>query len=285
MTTSSSESIRLPVLWWWLTCLTALMAAAASIVGLLAGGAIYDAETVLLSDAVTAQDIVTLLVVVPLLAFLLRQARRGSLAAFLCLPGVLAFTSYNYVIYTFSIHFGPLFLVWVAALGLSTFALIGGLATADMEAIKRRFADRTMTGTAVLLIAVAALFALLWLGEIVPDLLAGDPSRSANDWKTPTNPVHVLDLAFFLPAVIMSGLLLRLRRPLGYTTAAGQLAWLALTCLPILVTPLVANGRGHTPGWAVMITIGVLLLAILTVLGRLLQRLAVNSNMGSHETP
>jgi hypothetical protein len=55
------------------------------------------------------------------------------------------------------------------------------------------------------LIAVAGLFASLWLGEIVPDLVAGGASRSASTWQVSTNPVHVLDLAFFLPAVAISG--------------------------------------------------------------------------------
>jgi hypothetical protein len=274
--TAVDSAVRLPVLWWWLACLTALLAAAASGVGLLAADRIYDRETVVLSDAATAQDIVTLLVVAPLLALLALGVRRGSLAAFLCLPGILAFTTYNYVIYAFSIHFGPLFLVWVALLGLSIFTLVGGLATANMSAIKDWFAGRAMTGTARFLIAVAALFALLWLSEIVPDLFAGNPSRSATHWKVPTNPVHVLDLAFFLAAVIMSGLLLRRQHPLGYATTAGQLVWLALTCLPILVTPLVANARGHNLSWAVMIPIGTFLVATLAVLGGLLQHIAVN---------
>src|SRR3954453_3766881 len=48
----------------------------------------------------------TLLVLVALMA------RRGSLTALLCLLGILAFMTYNYVIFGFSIHFGPLFLVW-----------------------------------------------------------------------------------------------------------------------------------------------------------------------------
>lgn len=136
------------------------------------------------------------------------------------MPGV---HRYNYLIYAFSIHFGSLFLVWVAVLGLSTFDLVGALGTADMSLIKRRFAGQTMPGTAWFLIVVAALFVLLRLSEIVLDLLAGNPPRSASDWNVPTTPVHVLDLAFFLPAVITSGVLLRRRHPLGYATAAGQL--------------------------------------------------------------
>jgi hypothetical protein len=264
--------------WWPLTLSAALLATVASVTGLLAADRIYARETVLLSDAATAQDIVTLLPVAPLLALLAVSARRGSLPAFLCLPGCLAFTAYNYAIYAFSIHFGPLFLVWVAVLGLSIFALVGSLATADLPAIKQRFAGRAMPGLAWFLIVIAALFVLLWLAQIVPDLMAGRPSRSASDWNIPTNPVHVLDLAFFLPAVITSGVLLLRRHPLGYATAAGQMVWLALTCLPILITPLVASARGHAAGWAVTLPIGALLIATLAVLTRLLRHTAIRTS-------
>ena len=271
----------LPRPWWWLTLSVALLAAA----GLLAADRIYNQETSVLFDQATAQDVVTLLPVAPLLAFLAVSARRGSLSAFLCLPGLLAFTVYNYAIYAFSIHFGPLFLVWVAILGLSIFALVGAPATADMPAIKQRFAGRAMPRPAWFLIVVAVPFVLQWLSEIVPSLLAGDPSRSARDWNVPTNPVHVLDLAFFLPAAVTSGILLLRRRPLGYATAAGQLVWIALTCVPILITPLVANARGHAPGWAVTLPIGVLLLATLAVLGRLLQHTARGPGTIADQTP
>jgi hypothetical protein len=271
----------LPRPWWWLTLSVALLAAA----GLLAADRIYNQETSVLFDQATAQDVVTLLPVAPLLAYLAVSARRGSLSAFLCLPGLLAFTVYNYAIYAFSIHFGPLFLVWVAILGLSIFTLVGALATADMPAIKQRFAGRAMPRPAWFLIVVAVPFVLQWLSEIVPSLLAGDPSRSARDWNVPTNPVHVLDLAFFLPAAVTSGILLLRRRPLGYATAAGQLVWIALTCVPILITPLVANARGHAPGWAVTLPIGVLLLATLAVLGRLLQHTARGPGTIADQTP
>jgi hypothetical protein len=120
------------------------------------------------------------------------------------------------------------------------------------------------------LIVFAALFTLRWLSEIVPDMLAGNPSRSATIWKVPTNPVHVLDLALFLPAVAASGVLLLRRTALGYLTAPGNLVFLALTCLPILVTPAVAEVRGHDPSWSVTVPIGVALVAATAVLTRTL---------------
>lgn len=36
-------------------------------------------------------------------------------------------------IYVFAIHFGPLFLLWVAVLGLSLFAMIGTMSTLDFD--------------------------------------------------------------------------------------------------------------------------------------------------------
>lgn len=121
----------------------------------------------------------------------------GSLRSWLCLIGFLAFTAYNYAIYAFSIHFGPLFLLWVAVLGLSVFAAAGALARLlrpGVGALSRRQPARL---PAWFLIALGVIFALLWLSQIVPDLLAGRPSTSAATWDVPTDPVHVLDLAFF----------------------------------------------------------------------------------------
>lgn len=252
--------------WTWLATAGALLAAAGSVVGLTASDSVYGRETTVLTDAATAQDWVNLVLVAPLLVILGWRAHQGHLRAQLVWFGCLSFTVYNYAIYAFSIQFGLLFLVWIAILGLALFALIGALATLDVATVRTRFAVRAMRGPAWFLIAIAALFTFLWLSEIVPDLVAGAPSRSAHDWNVPTNPVHVLDLAFFLPAVATTGVLLLRRRVWGYATVAAQLTWLILTCLPILVTPLVAQARGHEPGWAVTGPIGLVLLACIAAL-------------------
>ncbi|MHA6781920.1 hypothetical protein ACVGOW_13135 [Pseudonocardia saturnea] len=265
-TAGTGSEVRLGRLWLGLSTAAALLAAAGSVVGLAAGDRVYGQETDALADAAAAQDVVGLTIVAPLLVVLGVAASRGSLRAYLGWTGCLAFTVYNFAIYAFSVQFGPLFLVWVAVLGLSVFALVGGLATLPAEAVKARFAARAMPVAAWFVIAVAVLFALLWLSEIVPDLLAGGPSRSATTWEVPTNPVHVLDLALFLPAAVTSGVLLLRRHPFGYATVMGQLVWFALTSLPILVTPFVAASRGHEPGWAVMVPIGVVLVAVLVAL-------------------
>lgn len=268
---TSGGAIGLSRLWLWMSLVAAIVAAGGSVIGLLATDRIYGQETDILADAAAAQDFVNLIVVAPLVVVLGILASRGSMIAYLCWLGCLVFTAYNYAIYAFSIHFGPLFLPWIAVLGLSVFALIGGLVTLDSPAVKNRFAGRVLPPTAWALITLAALFAFLWLSEIVPDLMAGGASRSASDWRIPTNPVHVLDLAFFLPAVFASGVMLLRGHPFGYATGPGQLVFLALTCLPIVVTPVVANARGHDVGWAVVPPVGILFVVTLAVLWRTLR--------------
>jgi len=255
----------------WLTVATAVASAAGCVVALLQPPAVYGDETRALADAATAQDLVGLGVVVPLLLILSLAAARGSLTCWLGCLGCLGFTVYNYAIYAFSIHFGPLFLAWVAVLGLSFYALITGLVLIDPRLIRNRFAVVPSRLTGWFLVSMAVLFTLVWLGEIVSDLAAGRPSASAAEWEVPTNPVHVLDLAFFLPAVAITGVMLLRRHWLGYATAAGQLVFLGLTCLPILLTPCVAAARGHTAGWGMIEPIGVVAVATLVVLWRLLR--------------
>lgn len=264
---------RLPMTWLWLSVGAALLAAAGSVVGLLVPDRIYGRETSVLFDASIAQDLVNLILVAPLMLILGIRAYRGSLRAWLCLIGFLAFTAYNYAIYSFSIHFGPLFLVWVAVLGLSVFALAGSLAALDVHGLRTRFAGTAVRLPGWFLIVLAVLLALLWLREIVPDLLAGRPSTSASTWEIPTNPVHVLDLAFFLPAVCASGVLLLRRHWAGFAVAAGSLVFLGLTCLPILLTPFVAHARGDSPGWSVMVPMSIIAVATLVILWRLLDTL------------
>jgi hypothetical protein len=250
------DASPLPGVWAALSVVAALLSAVGAVLALLAPEAVYSRETTVLQDAASAQDLVGLVVVAPLLAALARTASRGSLQAWLCLLGCLSFTAYNYAIYAFSVHFGPLFLVWVAVLGLSLFALIGGLAGLSPAVLAARFSRASVRLPGWFLVGVAVLFVLLWLREILPDLAAGRPSTSAADWRVPTNPVHVLDLAFFLPSVVLSGVLLLRRHWFGFATAAGQLIFLGLTCLPVLVTPLVAEARGHLAAWSVVGPIG-----------------------------
>jgi len=70
-----------------------------------------------------------------------------------------------------------------------------------MAGIKEYFTEKTPARTVSIYLALlAVLFYFLWLSEIIPALLARTIPQSIRDNGTPTNPVHVLDMAWILPA-------------------------------------------------------------------------------------
>ncbi|MGH7490179.1 MAG: hypothetical protein ACREMY_31920, partial [bacterium] len=220
--------------WLRLSIATALIAFAGSVVSL-ATPSIYAHLTPVFLPQAIAQDFANLAVASPALFVLALFAMRGSIRACLLWLGVLTFTVYNYVIYTFSIPFGPLFLVWVAVLGSSLFALIGGVVSLDAAAIAKSFTNRrAVRVVAWSLIVIAILFGFLWLSEDVPALLGGVTPQSVQDMALPTNPVHILDLAFFLPSVMIAGIQLLRQRPFAFSVAPAFLVFLLLTAVPIL---------------------------------------------------
>ncbi|MCC7130614.1 MAG: hypothetical protein B6D39_04160 [Anaerolineae bacterium UTCFX2] len=259
-------SSRASTTWLWLSIAAALLAIAGSVIGL-AVKSIYSGLTAVFLPQALAQDIANLAIVSPLWIILAALALRGSLRAYLLWLGVLAFTVYNYVIYTFSIPFGALFLLWVAIFGMSLFSLIGGIATADHEVVASHFPNRgAIKVTAWFLIVVAVLFSFLWLSEDVPALLANTRPQSLVDMGLLTNAVHVLDLGFFLPAVIVTGVMLIKRKPLAFTLAPAFIVFLVLTGIPILITPAVQSVRGETAAWGVVAPIGALTMLLLGLL-------------------
>jgi len=253
-------------IWLWLSIAAALIAVVGNVVGL-AVPSIYAALTPAFLPQALAQDVADLAIAAPALLLTAVLALRGSLRAYLLWLGVVTFTVYNYVIYAFSIPFGPLFLLWVAVLGMSIYALIGGVAMVRHEVIQARFVNRRRAQVVgAVLVVVAVLFAFLWLSEDLPALLAGAAPKSVVEMGVPTNPVHVLDFAFFLPAGVLSGVLLLKRVPLAYTLSPAFVVFLILTGTPILLTPVVQAGRGEVASWGVVVPIGTLTLVLVALL-------------------
>jgi hypothetical protein len=262
----ASQSFTSTALWLWLSIVAAILAMVGSVIGLTQRG-IYAGLTSAFLPQALAQDVANLTIASPAMLILAVLALRGSLRAYLLWLGVVTFTVYNYVIYTFAVPFGPLFLLWVAVLGLCLYALIGGIATPEGAAIRASYVRRRPAQVVGWLLIVSGfLFGFLWLSEDIPALLAGSMPQSVTDMALPTNPVHVLDLAFFLPAAITSGWLLLKARPLAYIVAPSMLVFLGLTGVPILITPVVQSMRGQIAARGVVAPIGTLTALVFVVL-------------------
>jgi hypothetical protein len=128
-------------LWLWLSIIAAVLAVAGSVTALSVKSIYATLTPAFLAEAL-AQDVVNVTIVSPFWLVLGWLALRGSWRAYLLWLGVLAFTVYNYVIYAFAIPFGPLFLLWVAVLGLCIYALIGGIISINYNAVQSLFTSR-----------------------------------------------------------------------------------------------------------------------------------------------
>src|SRR5512141_1421404 len=127
--------------WLWLTISIALLLFIASGCGLFISGLYHD--NLLFITQARCQDMISLIVVVPILILAAILAKYGSVRAQLVWLGVLVYLTYTYAVAAFDVRFNPLFLVYVGFLGCSLYGLIGVLATASMTRIKSSFDDKT----------------------------------------------------------------------------------------------------------------------------------------------
>jgi hypothetical protein len=225
------------------------LAIAASLAGVLSGTT-YAAEASNWAAQAVGQDTINATLAYPALLVLAWLAGRGSLRAYLAWLGLLGYSAYSYLLYAGFLHFSGWFLLYVAVLGLSVFALIGGLAALNSDSVAAAFSARTPARLAGgLLVGLGVLFALLWLSEIVPAAIAGAALPSAVEAGLTTNPVYLLDLAIFLPAMVLVGLLLIRRRPLGFTMAVPLYVWGAV--MGIAVLAMFVSMAAHGEAFAV----------------------------------
>ena len=179
---------RDPRPWLRLSIGAAALAAVGSAVALRDVERFYGALTTSFTDQAIAQDLVNLFFVSPVMALLAWRGLRNSLASYLVWLGFLTFTVYNYAIYAFSIDFGPLFLLWVAVLGMASFSLIGGASAVVPTGVANALGNRKERFTGVFMLVVVALFAIMWLSDIVPALTDDSTPASVQDVGCPTQP-------------------------------------------------------------------------------------------------
>lgn len=193
----------------------ALLFGVISLAGLF-GATTYARDAPAWGEQAIAQDIFGLIVGCPALALAAVWAGRGSRRGLLIYAGTLLFAVYTAAIYAFAVHLNSLFLVYCAALGIGLYSLLGALGRLwqAREGIVLA-ADLPRRSAGGFLVAVGALFALLWLGQLVPAAVRGTIPDDLAATGLLTNPVHVLDLSFVLPLQVIAGVALwRLLPPL-----------------------------------------------------------------------
>ena len=231
-----SPSDRLPAtrdltLAYVLSLIVALIMTVASVVGLLYQTVIYPTDELLLSFV--PSDAFNLVVGLPILLGSMLLARRGKLIGLLCWPGALFYVLYIYVPYVIGVPFNVLFLPYLVLVTLSAYTLIGLVASIGGEVVRQRltgFVPARISGG--ILVGLAILIIVRQVAVIVT-ALAG---------QTPVDAVElsswIADFVVAVPVLLVGGILLWRRDPLGYVAGAGLLLGygvLALSVIPFFV--------------------------------------------------
>lgn len=214
---------------------------------------VYSQETINWATQGLAQDWVDLLVVSPLLIVSGTLAFRGSMRWFLVWLGVLCANLYSFIVYAFFIHFGILFPVYVAILGLTLYLIIFSISSSDVNFVKKSFKENWSRKLAsILMIITGAFFYPVWTGDIISNLLEGGKNTQLIETGLFVNPVHVIDLAIFLPALILTGVSLKRKKSAGYFFAGPLLVAVSIISVNIISISLFFKFKGLADSWGVL---------------------------------
>jgi hypothetical protein len=210
--------------------LIAILTAFTSLTSIIFQDEIYPSEELL--QSFLPNDIVNLLIGLPILLGSMWLARRGNLIGLLFWPGALFYGLYNYLIYLFGMPFGAMYPFHLVLVTLSIYTLIGLVASIDSTAVKQRLAGRVPERLAggVLFVAGAA-FGLMALITI--------ESAELSDTYLPKSELALSTFDFIVSAAwIIGGAMLWRRKALGYVVGTGLLFNLSMLFVGLLAVML-----------------------------------------------
>jgi hypothetical protein len=262
MTTERSHN---PML--WSSVVIAVLLAATALAGIY-WPATYARETPYSRAGAVGSDLVDVLLVVPVLLISGIRGYRGSIGARLVWLGTQGYLLYNFVIYAFGVHFNALFLVYAATLSVCFYATIFSVRFIPLEQIAQTYGARAPRKTlAIVFVVLAISTAAFDLREDIPAILSGRVLQSAVDLNVPVNFVHVLDLAFLLPALGVCASLLWRRKASGYALVAVCLTVLAIMSVELAAIVAVMGFRGFGPNVPMIVSFAVLGAVFTALLG------------------
>lgn len=179
------------------------------------GKGLYKNDSISIVAQGKAQDIVTLILGIPLLTISLYLTRKGLLKGRLLLTGTLGYFLYTYMSYTFLWMYNSLFLMYVMLMSASFFAFILSIMSIDIKKLSLAFNEKlSVKFVGWFQIFLAVFIGLLWLGKIVSSLVSGTMPTGLEHYTTLV--IQGMDLGFIVPTAVLSGILIIKRNYYGY---------------------------------------------------------------------
>jgi len=188
-------------------------------------------------------DIVTLFIALPALLITLPFLRQNSVRARLFAVGIVAYLFYQYLMYSVTWAFGPLFLLFVATYAASLAAIAWLLSTLSIRKLSDHFGTHfPYRGVGIFSIFVAVVLTAMWLGRIIP-ALQGEIEGVLLGQTTLV--VQALDLGIIVPFALFTGFMSLRHRPVSLVLAPVFVvkgAALAAAITAMLVSAWIAEG-------------------------------------------
>ena len=222
-----------------LSIIAGVLMAAVSLAGLLFQESLY--PTYELRNAFLINEMVNLIIGLPILIVSIWFARRGHLAGLLLLPGALLYILYNYIAYLIGMPIGFISLTYLAIVTLSAYAIYDLMRGIDHKVVHERLSGAVpLRLSGWVLVILGALFILRALGMLV--------QATMNQVQLPMSEIGVLISDLILSAAWVAGGYLLLRRtPLGFTSGLGLLfsgsALFIALILFLLLRPLLTGSE------------------------------------------
>jgi hypothetical protein len=201
-----------------LSGLVVALMAVASVAGLFLGGLYPDGAWA--REAFRGGDLVTLVLAVPLLLGALIFSARGSRRAQVVWVAVLGYSIYNYGYYVFGAEFNDVFLLHIAIMLMSIFALALLAPRVDVAGIAARIrggAAARWVGAFLVLVGLGQ--GGLWAFLVVRFALTGE--LLADIPVDGQHLVFALDLGLLVPTRVVAGILLFRRTAVGLLVGAA----------------------------------------------------------------
>ena len=216
-----------PTLIYALSFIVAILMVTASIAGLLFPTVIYPTDELLRSFV--SNDVVNLLIGLPILLGSMWLAWRGKLIGLLLWSGALFFVLYNYLVYVFAMPLNMAFLLHLALVTLSVYIIIGLVANIDGKVVQQRLTgvvpERLAGGV---LAGLGSLFFLRVIGVLVNALTSQTPIAETE------LALHTADF-LIVPAWVIGGVLLWRRKEFGYVIGLGLLFQASMLFIGLII--------------------------------------------------
>ena len=220
MNTNKSDTADLPIrhnltFAYAISLVIAILMAMASVAGLMYQNIVYPNDDLVRSFV--PNDVVNLIIGLPILLGSMWLVRRGTLSGLLLWPGALLYVFYTYLVYVFNMPFNWAFLSHLTLVTLSGYTMIGLIASIDGKAVQQRLAGAVPEKAGgIVLASLGSLFFLRVIGILVSALISRTPFTAAE---------LALNITDFMitPTWVIGGVLLWRRKALGYVTGLGLL--------------------------------------------------------------